>query len=381
MNFAITTLFAGALLFATVASAKDKPGVSKQSFGKAPSGEEVSIYTLKNSNGMTAEITNYGGIIVKLTAPDKNGKYEDVVLGFNSLDDYVKDNSPYFGALIGRYGNRIGQGKFTLNGKTYTLAKNNEPNGIPCALHGGLKGFDKVVWKAEPLLVKNTAGLKLEYLSKDGEEGYPGNLKVTVTYWLTNKNEVKIDYSAVTDKPTPVNLTNHSYFNLKGEGNGDILDHELILNADKFTPVDKGLIPTGKLESVKGTPFDFTSLHKIGERVEEDNEQLKIARGYDHNWVLNHKGNKLSLAASVYEPTTGRVLEVFTTQPGIQFYCGNFLDGSLKGKSGKPYNFRNGFALETQHFPDSPNHPNFPNTILKPGETLKSTTIFKFSTK
>jgi aldose 1-epimerase len=381
MNFAITTLFAGALLFATIASAKEKPEVSKQSFGKAPSGEEVSIYTLKNSNGMTAEITNYGGIIVKLTAPDKNGKYEDVVLGFNSLDDYVKDNSPYFGALIGRYGNRIGQGKFTLNGKTYTLAKNNEPNGIPCSLHGGLKGFDKVVWKAEPLLVKNTAGLKLEYLSKDGEEGYPGNLKVTVTYWLTNKNEVKIEYSAVTDKPTPVNLTNHSYFNLKGEGNGDILDHELILNADRFTPVDKGLIPTGKLESVKGTPFDFTSAHKIGERVDENNEQLKIARGYDHNWVLNHKGNKLSLAASVYEPTTGRVLEVFTTQPGIQFYCGNFLDGSLKGKSGKPYNFRNGFALETQHFPDSPNHPNFPNTILKPGETLKSTTIFKFSTK
>ncbi|MGE5681428.1 MAG: aldose epimerase family protein [Bacillota bacterium] len=381
MNLAITTFFAGALLLAAVSEAKERPGITCKSFGKTPAGEEVFIYRLNNSNGMIAEITNYGGIVIRLTAPDKNGKFDDVVLGFNTLEEYIKDNSPYFGAIIGRYSNRIANGQFILNGNTFNLAKNNNPGGIPCSLHGGIKGFDKVLWQAESLFVKNTPGLKLQYLSKDGEEGYPGNLRVTVTYWLTDKNELKIEYNASTDKPTPLNLTNHSYFNLKGEGNGDILDHELVINADKFTPVNKGLIPTGQIGNVKETALDFTSPHKIGERVDADNEQLKLGGGYDHNWVLNRKNDKLSLAASAYEPSSGRFLQVYTTEPGIQFYCGNFLDGSLKGKSGKPYNYRNGFALETQHFPDSPNHPDFPNTILKPGQEFKSSTVYKFTAK
>ncbi|MGE5430652.1 MAG: aldose epimerase family protein [Syntrophomonadaceae bacterium] len=352
-------------------------------FGKTPGGEDVYIYTLANSKGMKAEITNYGGIVVRLVVPDNKNNFSDVVLGFSSLDGYTQDeyikNCPYFGAIIGRYGNRIAYGRFKIGDTEYKLAINNTPSGIPCSLHGGIKGFDKVVWEADTSVQNNTQ-LKLHYLSKDGEENYPGNLDVTVTYTLTEDNELKIEYFAKTDKATPINLTSHSYFNLKGEGSGDILDHELMINADKFTPVNRGLIPTGELKEVKGTPFDFTSPHKIGERIGDKNEQLEYGGGYDHNWVLSGGGD-LKTAATVYEPQTGRFMEVLTTEPGIQFYSGNFLDGSLKGKSGTAYNYRNGLALETQHFPDSPNHPEFPSTILEPGKEYRSTTIYRFSVK
>lgn len=352
-------------------------------FGKTPGGEDVYIYTLANSKGMKAEITNYGGIVVRLVVPDNKNNFSDVVLGFSSLDGYTQDeyikNCPYFGAIIGRYGNRIAYGRFKIGDTEYKLAINNTPSGIPCSLHGGIKGFDKVVWEADTSVQNNTQ-LKLHYLSKDGEENYPGNLDVTVTYTLTEDNELKIEYFAKTDKATPINLTSHSYFNLKGEGSGDILDHELMINADKFTPVNRGLIPTGELKEVKGTPFDFTSPHKIGERIGDKNEQLEYGGGYDHNWVLSGGGD-LKTAATVYEPQTGRFMEVLTTEPGIQFYSGNFLDGSLKGKSGMAYNYRNGLALETQHFPDSPNHPEFPSTILEPGKEYRSTTIYRFSVK
>jgi len=354
-------------------------------FGTTPEGTPVLLYTLTNAKGMVAEITNYGATVVRLLVPDRKGKLEDVVLGFSALDGYTSDafrkSSPYFGAIVGRYGNRIGKASFTLGGKTFNLAANNTPGGLPCALHGGLKGFDKVVWDAQPVQKAGAAGLKLRYLSKDGEEGYPGTLDVTVTFWLTASNDLKIDYRAVTDQPTPVNLTHHGYFNLKGEGRGDILDHQLTLKARRFTPVDKGLIPTGELRAVKGTPFDFTTPHAIGERVEARDEQLAFGGGYDHNWVLDRKGRNLTLAAKVFEPTSGRTLEVFTTEPGIQFYCGNFLDGSLTGKGGQAYGKRSGFCLETQHFPDSPNQATFPSTILQPGQTYKTTTVYRFSAK
>ena len=357
-------------------SMQSKQGITSQHFGETD-GKQVELYTLTNANNIEMKVTNYGGIITSLKLPDKNGKFDDVVLGYNNLDEYVKNN-PYFGAIIGRYGNRIKEGKFTLDGEEYTLAINNAPN----ALHGGLKGFDKVVWNAQTKQDSNSVSIQLNYLSKDGEEGYPGNLEATVTYTLTNENELKIDYLATTDKPTVVNLTNHTYWNFKGEGTGDILGHILMINADRYTPVDNTLIPTGELAPVENTPMDFRTPTEIGARIGQDFEQLKFGHGYDHNWVLNKfPKDSISLAATVYEPTTGRYMEIYTTEPGIQFYSGNFLDGSIVGKSGKKYNFRDGFCLETQHFPDSPNEPDFPSTVLRPGEIYSTTTINKFSVK
>lgn len=353
-------------------------GVASAPFGVVD-GREVRLFTLTNAHGMTVKVSTYGAIIQSLTAPDRAGRFADVVLGYNTVAEYVKD-TPYFGAIVGRYGNRIANGKFTLDGAEYTLATNNVPGGMPCSLHGGIKGFDKVVWDAVPVRAKDKSGVRLHYLSKDGEEGFPGNLDITVTYWLTAENDLEIDYLAATDKATPVNVTQHSYFNLKGEGNGDILGHELLIAADKFTPVTQGLIPTGQLRPVKGTPFDFTAPHRIGERIGDEDEQLTFGGGYDHNWVLNAPGGAMALAARVHEPESGRVLEVWTREPGLQFYCGNFLDGHLVGKSGKPYPYRSGFCLETQHYPDSPNQPGFPSCILRPGQKYQTRTVFKFRT-
>ncbi|HTB15244.1 MAG TPA: aldose epimerase family protein [Bryobacteraceae bacterium] len=337
-------------------------------FGKTREGAPTRIYTLTNKSGVEVKITNYGGRVVSLKVPDKKGAMGDVVLGFDALDGYLAEN-PYFGALIGRYANRIGHAQFTLDGALYKVPKNDGDN----SLHGGIRGFDKVVWTSRDL---PDGGLELTYLSKDGEEGYPGNCKVTVVYHLTDANELKIEYAASTDKDTVVNLTNHSYFNLAG--GGDVLGHMLTLHADRFTPVDGGLIPTGELKAVEGTPFDFRKATAIGARIEQNDQQLKLGKGYDHNWVLNKRGAELSLAARVEEPSTGRVMEVWTTQPGIQFYTGNFLDGTIKGKGGTVYARRSALCLETQHFPDSPNKPKFPSTVLKPGMEFKSTTVYKF---
>ena len=348
--------------------------VSKQAFGKTQDGTAVDIFTLTNSNGLEVRAITYGGIIVSLRTPDRNGKLEDIVLGFDKLDGYLGKH-PYFGAIIGRYGNRIGNAKFALDGVEYKLAANNGPN----ALHGGLKGFDKAVWKAQSFENDKGVGVVFTHTSPDGEEGYPGNLSAKVTYTLTNQNELIFDYEATTDKPSPINLTQHTYFNLAGAGKGDVLGHEVMLNADSFTPVDKNLIPTGEIRKVAGTPLDFTKPTAIGARINQDDEQLKLAGGYDHNFVINRKGEGLALAARVYEPTSGRVLEVSTTQPGVQFYTGNFLDGTLTGKGGRAIQKRSGFCLETQHFPDSPNKPEFPSTILRPGETFRSETVLKFS--
>ena len=355
---------------------KAKMSVQEQSFGQTPDGQKVKLYTLTNSNGLKARIMTYGATVVSLEVPDRNGKLDDITLGYDNLSGYIKNN-PYFGVIVGRYGNRIAKGRFTLDGTTYRLAANNGEN----HLHGGIKGFDKVVWDAESFEQSDAAGVKLTYLSKDGEEGYPGNLKCSVTYTLTNNDELRVSYKAQTDKATPVNLTHHSYFNLAGQGNGDILGHELMINADKFTPTDKGSIPTGKLQNVKGTPMDFTKPCAIGARINDDYEQLKLGQGYDHNWVLNKKSKVLALAAHVYEPNSGRVLEIYTTEPGIQFYSGNFLDGSITGKQGKVYKQRYGLCLETQHFPDSPNKPEFPSTILRPGQIYTHLTVHKFYTR
>ncbi len=350
--------------------------MTKQAFGKTPDGAVVELYTLTNSQGVEAAITTYGGIVVSLKVPDRAGRLADVVLGFDHLDGYLK-GQPYFGAIIGRYGNRIGQGRFALGGVPYTLARNNGEN----HLHGGLKGFDKAVWKAREGAGGPGQSLELSYLSKDGEEGYPGNLSVTVTYTLTASNELRIDYSATTDQDTVVNLTNHSYFNLAGQGEGDILAHRVAIYADRFTPVDAGLIPTGEQRSVAGTPFDFREPHPIGERINAPDAQVKLGRGYDHNFVLNGQAGTLRPAARVTEAASGRVMEVLTTEPGIQFYTGNFLDGTLRGKAGKVYHQRYGFCLETQHYPDSPNRPEFPSTVLKPGQRYQTTTVYRFSTE
>jgi aldose 1-epimerase len=348
--------------------------LKKQLFGKMADGQEIDLYTLTNRNGVAIGIMNRGGTVVSIRVPDRSGKLGDVVLGFDSLDGYLKDN-PFFGALVGRYGNRIAKGRFKLNGVEYKLAVNNGEN----HLHGGLQGFDKVVWNARDVSEGRLPRLELTYLSKDGEEGYPGNLSVVVVYSLTDANELRLDYSATTDKDTVVNLTNHTYFNLAGAGEGDILGHELTLYADRFTPADKGLIPTGELRSVEGTPFDFRKPTAIGARIEAQDQQIQVGGGYDHNFVLNSGGGSLALAARVGEPKTGRVLEVLTTEPGVQFYTGNFLDGKLAGKGGKSYPKRSGFCLETQHFPDSPNHPKFPSTELKAGAKYQTTTVYRFS--
>lgn len=333
------------------------------------------VDTLTNTHGMKAIIMHYGGRVVSLYVPDKNGKLEDVVLGYDSASQYPKGN-PYFGALIGRYGNRIAKGKFTLDGKEYQLAINNGAN----ALHGGPQGFHHVLWRKDTV-ESNATTLVLRYTSKNGEEGYPGTLDVKVTYTITEANELTIAYEATTDAPTVVNLTHHSFFNLAGAGNGDILNHELTIHADRFCVVDEGLIPTGELRNVKGTAFDFTTPFKIGERINQEDGQLKNGMGYDHNWVLARKDSSSSLVASVYEPVSGRVMEVWTTEPGLQFYSGNFLDGSDIGKGGKKYGYRSAFCLETQHFPDSPNHPEFPTTVLRPGEVYRHQTAYAFKTK
>ena len=351
-----------------------RPETKKQAFGMTANQEPVELFTLTNANGLEARIMTYGGTVVSLKVPDRRGKFADIVLGYETLDGYLKD-SPYFGSIIGRYGNRIGKGQFSLNSKQYSLPKNNGEN----TLHGGVKGFGKVIWNAKGVKTSDGDGLSLTYLSKDGEEGFPGNLKVTVVYTLTNNNGLKIEYSATTDKPTVVNLTHHSYFNLAGEGS--ILNHELMINANRFTPVDSGLIPTGELRGVKGTPMDFTKSERIGARIDQQDDQLTQGKGYDHNWVLNNNTGKLALAARAYDPGSGRVMEVFTTEPGLQFYSGNFLDGSITGKGGQVYRHRYGFCLEAQHFPDSPNKPGFPSTVLKPGQKYKTTTIYKFSVK
>jgi aldose 1-epimerase len=349
---------------------KRKMDIQQDVFGTMPDGTEVLLFTLTNSQGLKAKIISYGAILVAFEVPDKNGNLEDITLGYGSLEGYL-ETTPYFGAVVGRYGNRIANGKFSLQGQEYTLATNNGEN----HLHGGTKGFDKVVWEAEAIKEERAVGVKLNYLSPDGEEGYPGNLACTMVYTLTEDNELKFSYEATTDKATPVNLTQHSYWSLAGQGTSDILGHELMLNADKYTPVDEGLIPTGELRAVSDTPFDFTTPHTIGARIAD------VPGGYDHNFVLRGGGESLELAARVYEPGSGRVMEIFTDQPGIQFYAGNFLDGTITGKAGKVYHKHYGFCLETQHFPDSPNRAAFPSTILEPGETYRTRTVHKFYTR
>jgi aldose 1-epimerase len=345
--------------------------ITKSDFGKMPDGTPVEQYTLTNSKEAFCKIITYGGIVTELQVPDKNGKLGDVVLGFETLEPYVKGH-PYFGTITGRFANRIAKGKFTLDGKTYSLATNNGPN----HLHGGLKGFDKVVWKATTDTSNGSAAVKLTYTSADGEEGYPGTLKVTVTYTWTDNNELRIDYQATTDKATTVNLTNHSYFNLAGPGSGDVFGHEVMLTAANFTPTDDGLIPTGEIKSVQGTPLDFTKSKTIGKDIKPLFTQPP--RGYDHNFVLDNKGKGIALAARVVEPKSGRVMEISTDQPAIQLYTGNFVE-ETKGKAGRVYQRHGGFCLETQHFPDAVNHPNFASTILRPGEEYRTTTIHKFS--
>jgi len=364
---------------ASTASARSEPTITKEPFGTAPNGDAVFRYTLTNARGMRVKIITYGGIIQSLEAPDRHGHLANVVLGFATLDDYVAHNNPgpYFGALIGRYANRIAKGTFILNGTTYHLPINNPPN----SLHGGFKGFDTKVWKAAEVRHDDTVGLRLTYVSPDGEQGYPGTLTAVVTYTLTKKGELRISYHAtVSGKATIVNLTNHSYWNLAGDGSGDIYDHVLTLHASHYTPVDATLIPTGQIAPVAGPPLDFTTRHRIGERIRDSFQQLVFGRGYDHNFVLDRPDStSLVLAARVRDPKSGRVLEMLTDQPGIQFYSGNFLDGTLIGTSGRMYRQSDGFALETQHYPDSPNHPNFPSTVLRPGQVYQTTTIFKLT--
>jgi aldose 1-epimerase len=379
MRLKLRLLFAFLLILLPLAVAVAQPEITKTSFGKTADGQGVDIYTLTNRRGMTAKITNYGGIVVSLTAPDRNRKYADVALGYNDLDSYMKPPFPYFGAIIGLYGNRMAKGRFTLNGVEYTLAANNGEN----HLHGGIKGFDKMVWTVKQVRTTPAGpALFLSYVSKDGEEGYPGNLTVNVVYTLTNNNELKIDYTASTDKDTVTNLTHHSYFNLAGEGNGDILGHHLVLKSDRFVATNDQAIPTGELRNVANTPFDFRTSNAIGARInQETDEQIKFGKGYDHTWVINGRAGTLRQAAIVHEPVSGRVMEVWTTEPGVQFYTGNYLDGTSTGKSGKPYPRRSGFCLETQHYPDSPNQPGFPTTTLKKGATYRSTTIYRFSAR
>jgi aldose 1-epimerase len=356
---------------------KSEPTVtfSKSAFGQTGDGQTVEKYTMQNSNGMSIDVITYGGIITSWTAPDKNGQYKNVVLGYDNLAQYI-ESTPYFGAIIGRYGNRIAKGKFSIDGTEYSLETNDGPN----HLHGGLKGFDKVVWTANEEKSDNNASLKLTYVSKDGEGGYPGTLTSTVIYTLTNDNTLEVSYEATTDKKTIVNLTQHSYFNLSGDFSKNILDHELTIDADTYLPVDATLIPTGELQPVENTPFDFRQAKSIGQDIEQEDDQLTIGKGYDHCWVLNNQGG-FRKVSTAYHPGTGRYLEIYTDEPGIQFYCGNFLDGTLPVPGGGTYGHRSGFCLETQHYPDSPNHEQFPSVILAPGEKYTTKTTFRFSTK
>lgn len=350
-----------------------RASVARAPFGTLPDGTPVEIVTLTNARGVEVRAITYGGIIVSIRVPDRHGRMGDVVLGYDTLDGYVTKN-PYFGCITGRYANRIARARFTLDGRTYQLAANDGPN----HLHGGVRGFDKVVWRAESVDAPGRAGVVFSRTSPDGEEGYPGALDVRVAYTLTDEDVLRVEYEATTDRPTVVNLTQHSYFNLAGEGSGDALGHVLTIDADRYTPVDATLIPTGELAPVDGTPFDFRTPAPIGARIAADHEQIRRGRGYDHNFVLRRAGEGLVRAARVVEPTTGRTLEVWTTEPGLQFYSGNFLDGSIRGKGGHVYGHRAGFCLETQHFPDSPNQPHFPPTVLRPGERYRSTTEFRF---
>lgn len=377
----IVTLLASVLLLPLVvtshhsASAKTS-SIIKRPYGTTMAGRQVDEFTLTNGNGVEVKVITYGGIMTSIKVPDRNGNLANVALGFSNLEQYETQN-PYFGCITGRYANRIANATFELNGETYTLAANNGPN----SLHGGNVGFDKVVWNAAEVESEDGVALELTYLSPDGEEGYPGNLSVTVVYTLTEANELRMDYTATTDKSTVVNLTNHSYFNLAGEGTGAIYDHVLTIHADGYTPVDDTLIPTGEIAPVEGTPFDFRTAKAIGPGQRSTHEQIVLGRGYDHNFVLNREDDtSMVLAAEVYEPESGRILEVWTTEPGIQFYAGNFLDGTLIGTSGHLYRQSDGFALETQHYPDSPNQPDFPTTVLNPDETYQTTTIYKFDT-
>ncbi len=379
MKNLIFAIMALVIVFAGCHSPSSSQGqcfVEIKDFGNLPDGSRAKLFTLTNNNGMTVKITNYGAIVTYIAVPDAKGQINDIALGYDNLDDYLKEH-PYFGAIVGRYGNRIAEGRFTLDGKEYVLPTNNDEN----HLHGGVLGFDKFLWDAAVFADKFSTGVRLTRLSKDLEEGYPGNLHCSVRYTLTNDNELKIDYEAITDKPTVVNMTFHGYFNLAGQGASDILSHKMMINADYFTPVDSGLIPTGQLASVKGTPMDFTSPVAIGKRIDNDYQQLIYGKGYDHNWVLNDADSYMKLAARVAEPLSGRIMEVYTTEPGIQFYSGNFLDGSNIGKGGLPYKHRYGFCLETQHFPDSPNKHNFPSVTLRPGQLYRHSTIYKFTTK
>ncbi|MFV9551453.1 aldose epimerase family protein [Algibacter sp. PT7-4] len=350
--------------------------IIKTTFGKTEEGTIIDQYTLKNKNGIQVSIITYGGRIIQLNVPNKEGKLENVVLGFDNIEDYKQDN-PFFGALIGRYGNRIAQGKFKLQDQEYILATNNGVN----HLHGGVNGFDSVVWAAEPIQENNKSALKLTYLSKDGEEGYPGNLHVTVIYTLTQDNALEVSYKAVTDKTTVVNLTQHAYFNLSANFLKDVLQHDVVINANTYLPVDDTQIPTGEIKNVAGTPFDFNTSKQIGKEINADNEQLKRGKGYDHCWVLNGENGKMRFAASAHHKASGRFLEVFSEEPAMQFYTGNFLDGTLPIPGGGTYACRTGFCFETQHYPDSPNKKEFPSTVLKPGETYSTKTTFKFSVK
>ena len=366
-------LIAGSLLVIAACARERGATIVRAPFGKLPDGTAVELFTLTNAHGVEVRAMTYGAIILSLRVPDRTGHPDDVVLGYDSLEGYLR-SSPYFGAIVGRYGNRIAGGRFALDGVTYRLATNNGPN----HLHGGIKGFDKVVWQAEALQTDSGPAVQFSYTSADGEEGYPGTLKARARYLLTDRDELIVDYDATTDKATPVNLTQHSYFNLAGGGRRDILDHQLWINADGFTPVDATLIPTGAIDAVAGTPFDFRTPTAIGARVGQDHQQQRFGGGYDHNFVLKREGAGLIHAARVVEPTTGRSLDVYTTEPGLQFYSGNFLDGTIAGKGGQIYGHRFGFCLETQHYPDSPNHAQFPSTILRPGDAYRSRTVFAF---
>jgi aldose 1-epimerase len=366
-------LIAGTLLLMAACAREREANIKRAPFGRLPDGTAVELFTLTNAHGVEIRANTYGGIIVSLRVPDRNGRLDDVVLGYDSLEGYLR-SSPYFGAIVGRYGNRIAGARFVLDGTTYRLAANDGPN----HLHGGIRGFDKVVWQAAPFQSDSGVGVTLSYTSPDGEEGYPGRLKASVRYLLTDRDELIVDYDATSDKATPVNLTQHSYFNLVGGGRRDILDHQLWINADGFTPVDSTLIPTGAIDSVAGTPFDFRTPTAIGARIGQDQPQLRFGSGYDHNFVLRREGSGLAHAARLVEPTSGRTLDIYTTEPGLQFYSGNFLDGTITGKGGQVYGHRYGLCLETQHYPDSPNHPQFPSTILRPGDEYQSRTVFAF---